>query len=440
MDVMAGGGGGPYLGRRAFTADDQGLFFGRDPESLDIQRRWRENRLVVLHGPACCGKTSILQAGVVPGLSKDTDVLPLGRALGGSSFPEPLLPEHNPYSLSVLSSWFPGEARTSLAQFSLTDVLRRRSQARDWSRTPVPLLVAIDQIEELFADGRSEQHRDEFFQDLAVATREIPRLRVLFSTRTDTLRDLAPYEQQLSSAVRIPLSPLTVEAAIEAARRPMEMAGGHFAPGAAEYLVGELTTTGSPGHAREGTGPVPAAVEPVLLQVVCSSLWRAVLPGTPAITVDFIRRKLDVDQVLADFCADVLAAAAARHQVPVPKLLSWIEQDFINGHGHRDDAATTGRSAAATPAAVARTLENEHLLTAAEAARPKQYQLSGDRLAEAVRYLIEASASRNFSSLAPLAAASSPDAAARIGIAESALAEGNLTLAESHVEGALGNG
>lgn len=439
MNVMAGGGGGPYLGRRTFTADDHGLFFGRDLESLDIQRRWRENRLVVLYGPAGCGKTSILQAGVLPGLSKDTDGLPLGRALGGSSFPEPLLPGHNPYSLSVLSSWFPGEARTSLAQFSLTDVLRRRSQARDLSRTPVPLLVAIDQIEELFADGRNEQHRDEFFQDLAVAAREIPRLRVLFSTRTDALRDLAPYEQQVSggSAVRIPLSPLTVEAAIEAARRPMEKAGGYFAPGAAEYLVGELATTGSPGHAREGTAPAPAAVEPVLLQVVCSSLWRAVPPGTPAITTAFIRRRLDVDQVLADFCADVLAAAAARHQVPLPKLLSWMEQDFINGHGHRDDVATTGRSAGATPAAVARTLENEHLLKAAEAARPKQYQLSSDRLAEALRYLIGASASRNFSSLAQLAGGSFPDAAARIRIAESALAEGDLTLAESHAEGAL---
>src|ERR1700691_2119307 len=118
MDVMASGDGGPYLGRRAFTADDQGLFFGRDQESPAIQARWRENRLVVLHGPAGCGKTSLLQAGVIPGLSRDTDVLPLGRLLGGVSFPEPLLPEHNPYSLSLLESWFPGEARTSLAQFS----------------------------------------------------------------------------------------------------------------------------------------------------------------------------------------------------------------------------------------------------------------------------------------------------------------------------------
>lgn len=391
---MEGGGGGPYLGRRAFTADDQGLFFGRDQVSVDIQGLWRENRLVFLHGPAGCGKTSLLQAGVTPGLSTDTDVLPPGRALAGSSFPEPLLAEHNPYALSLLSSWFPGEARTNLAQLSLADALQRRSEARDWSRSPVPLLVAIDQVEELFADGRSQEHRHQFFENLAVAARAVPRLRVLLSIRTNALPDLAPYEQLLSgdSAVRIPLAPLTAEAAIEAVRRPMERAGRNFAPGAAEYLVGELSKT-STDDARDGTSQAPVPVEPVQLQVACSGLWRAVAPGTPTITAAFIRAHFDLDQMLEDFCADVLRETALRHRVALSTLLGWIAQDFDAAGGHRATASTTALNTIATPPAIARSLENEHLLKAQGTAGTEQYQVSNERLANALRDLLRSSSS-----------------------------------------------
>lgn len=438
MDVMAGGGGGPYVGRRAFTADDQGLFFGRDRESLDIQRLWRENPLVVLHGPAGSGKTSVLQAGVSPGLSEDVDVLPLGRALAGSSFPEPLLPEHNPYSLSVLSSWSPGESRTSLAQLSLTDFLRRRSLNGGWSRTAVPLLIAIDQLEEIFADGRSGQHRDDFFKDLAVATREVPLLRVLLSVRTDALRELVPYEQYLSPGkeVHIPLAALARDAAVEAVRHPMERAGRCLAPGAAEYLVDELRAAEGIGDVRDATGQASAAVEPVQLQVVCSSLWQVITPELSAITSSFIRDNVDVDRVLADFCVDVLVETAARHQVALPKLFIWIERDFTTQDGRRATAAKTPETAAATPPAVACTLENQHILTAHWSSGSKQYQLSSDRLAEALRYLSRPS-SLGLSGPSPLKSRRSIDAVARIRIAESALAEGELTLAESHAAEAL---
>ena len=437
---MAGGGGGPYLGQRPFTAGDQGLFFGRHPESLAIQALWREHRLVVLHGPAGCGKTSLLQAGVLPELSTDTDVLPLGRPLVGASFPEPLLPEHNPYSLSLLKSWFPGEAGTTLAQFSVTDLLRRRSLVREWTRTPVPLLVGIDQVEELFVDGAREKHRDFFFRDLAVALSEVPRLRVLLSTRTGTLRDLAPYVQRLSAAsgVHFSLAPLTIDAAVEAARYPLERAGRHFAPGAAEYLVGELTVAAEGGvWVRERTSQAATAVEPTLLQVVCSSLWRALSPEKSTITATYIRGSLDIDRVLADFCADVIVETADRHQVPPPKLLSWIEHDFLPAGGHRAHAATTASHAAATPPRIARTLEDEHMLTAVGASRPTSYQLSSDRLAETLRHIISPPPSWNFSSLSRWTIGRSFDAPARIRIAESALAEEDLSLAQIHADGAL---
>lgn len=334
---------------------------------------------------------------------------------------------------------FPGEARTSLAQLSLTAALRHRSRSHDWSRSPVPLLVAIDQVEELFADGRSREHRDALFDDLAVAAREIPRLRILLSLRTSALPDLARYEQQLSggSAVHIPLAPLTAEAAVEAARGPMERAGRYFAPGAAEYLVGELSTPGALDDAQDGQGRARGSVEPVQLQVVCSGLWRAMTPSTATITTAFIRSHLDIDQVLEDFCADVLRETATRHQVALPVLLDWIAEDFGTAGGHRAAVSTIALDLAATPRAVARSLENEHLLKGHGPARAEHYQVSSARLASALHDLLKSSSSTS-SSRRPSPGGPAMDAAARIRMAESALAEGDLALAESHAQVALG--
>ena len=121
MNMSANKDRGPYIGRRAFAFEDQEVFYGRDQEIEGLRDLWRGHPLVVLHGLAGSGKTSLLQAGVGPLLAKDGDVLPLGRPLVASSFPEPLLAEHNPYALAVLTSWSPAASRTLLAHESVSD-------------------------------------------------------------------------------------------------------------------------------------------------------------------------------------------------------------------------------------------------------------------------------------------------------------------------------
>ena len=292
MDMTASEDGGPYVGRRAFTADDHDVFFGRDQEIQALRALWRSSPLVVLHGPAGSGKTSLLQAGLAPLLAEDGEVLPLGRPLGASSFPEPLLADHNPYSLAVLASWSPGESRTRLAQESVTDFLRHYAlTGRRW-RADSLLLVAIDQIEEILVDERGGRARDEFFADLASAMREVPHLRILLATRSDALSKLLHYEKELSTvgAVHFGLEPLTTQEAVEAVRCPMEKGGGRFDAGAAEYIVDELRGR-APNTLNEAS-----AVQPVQLQVICTELWHIVHDDQPLITVSFVRDNIDVDR------------------------------------------------------------------------------------------------------------------------------------------------
>src|SRR5580692_6303021 len=58
----------PWLGLASFTEETRGLFFGREEEVAELERRVQRKLLTILFGKSGLGKTSILQAGLVPGL------------------------------------------------------------------------------------------------------------------------------------------------------------------------------------------------------------------------------------------------------------------------------------------------------------------------------------------------------------------------------------
>src|SRR4051812_11083240 len=143
---------GPYRGLRVFRSEDRYGFFGRDAESRVICQLWQSKRLTVLYGASGSGKTSLIQAGVTPLLSPNrTDVLPLGRVSYGSCFPQAALPAHDPYVLALLMSWSPMATPTRLASMTIPAFLRARPVKRDTYGDPTLTMVAIDQVEELFA-------------------------------------------------------------------------------------------------------------------------------------------------------------------------------------------------------------------------------------------------------------------------------------------------
>lgn len=64
----------PFPGLEAFTEQDSAVFFGRDAEIAELLERLhpvvagQTNRLVAVVGPSGVGKSSVVQAGVVPRL------------------------------------------------------------------------------------------------------------------------------------------------------------------------------------------------------------------------------------------------------------------------------------------------------------------------------------------------------------------------------------
>ena len=427
--MTASGGCEPYVGRRAFDVRDQRLFFGRDSESGDLRALWEEGPLVVLHGPVGSGKTSLLRAGVIPALPESADVLPIGCVSRGSPFPEAVLPDHNPLTLAVLSSWSPAESRTRLSQCSVTDFLRDRALASHWSRTPVLIFAAIDQLEEIFADSHEARHRDAFIDDLASAMRTVPELRILLSIRSDFLDELTTYKELLAirGETQLPLPVLKRDAALAAVRRPMENAGLQFAPGTAEDLIDNLLT-GQAAEANGETASATAGIEPVQLQVVCSDLRRALPPDSSVITFDFLDVESLITRSLTDFCVAVLAEVAAEQGVALGALRTWLEQTFVSPRGTRVMVPEALSATADMPNSITRGLENRHLLTSESRSGVRLYALANDRLIAAVRQLNRP---------VPNDSAPSIDAVSHLRVAVTLMAEGELVLAEKHAWQAL---
>lgn len=418
MNVTESQDGDPYVGRHAFTLARRQFFAGRRDEIAAVQSMWQGNRVAALHGPAGAGKTSLLQAGVIPPLAGAAKIFPPGKLTVQPSFPEPLLADHNPFAFSVLASWSPAASPGDLAQQSITMFLRR---VRQRVAAASSILVAIDQFEKLLATDHETRGRDEFLSDLAEATRTVPGVRLLLVTRTADLAGLARLGRQLLSAdvPRFELNPMSPQAALEAVRYPARKERRSFGSGAAEYVVDQLST-GYLGRPRD-------AVEPAQLQVVCSELWRLLPAEMTVVTARFVRDALDVDRVIADFYATAVAEASQRHGLARGKLSAWLAER-LGETGDATRAVRTVTSPADVPDAVLRTLEDEHILVSDTDVGVKRYRIAGHLLAIAAAYDGQRPSPR------PLLR---NDSAGFLRFAESALAEGDFALAREHAEAAL---
>jgi ABC-type phosphate transport system ATPase subunit len=73
----------PYVGPRPFELSERKIFWGRRRETRQIVDRIFANRILLLYAPSGAGKTSLLNAGIIPQLKEEGfDVLPLARVKG----------------------------------------------------------------------------------------------------------------------------------------------------------------------------------------------------------------------------------------------------------------------------------------------------------------------------------------------------------------------
>jgi WD40 repeat protein/MinD-like ATPase involved in chromosome partitioning or flagellar assembly len=322
----------PYPGPRPFTTVDAPMFFGRQGEIEHLVGRLRggERELYVM-GPSGCGKTSLVCAGLIPTLEQSPE-----RA--GARFLIRLVhPGPRPYA-SLAAVFERGTPLDVNDVHTAVDALL--AHHADCER----LLIAIDQLEELFAiaDG-VERVR---FIDAAHALRGDPRVALLLVLRSDHHRALMEsrlYEGFETRGEPMHIEPLRGDTLREAIAGPARALGVRTEPALIERLIADLD---------EQPGCLP------LLQVILSGLWSSW--RGPVLTAAHYT-KIGGLQGIADYAALVCSKLV---RVEEATALAMLVRLVGFGEGRRDTRRQQPRSAMVSAGASVAAFEAvlEHLI------------------------------------------------------------------------------
>jgi WD40 repeat protein len=395
----------PYIGPRPFERADGINFFGRTRETRDLLSLIMAERVVLFYAQSGAGKTSLLNTQIIPALEDEGFyVLPVVRV--GSDVP-PGLPQKVVKNIFVFSVWMGLVGKetplTTLTGTSLEAALNTwllDSPLDETGELRPPLLI-IDQFEEILTTHRDRwQDARGFFEQLAQALNDTPKLGVVLAMREDHVAGLDPYAPLLPRRLkaRFRMEQLKVAGALEAVKKPAQHAGHPFADGVAEKLVDDLRRV----RMVQGQGAQPQEsavlgpyIEPVQLQVVCRRLWEN-LPdrqvGNP-ITAQDVEQFGNVDRALTDFYESALQQVleqarplgeAQGWQVREGQLRRWFGKQLITPAQTRGLVMRGANDTGGLPNSVVDLLEARHLIRADVRAGARWYEISHDRLVEPI--------------------------------------------------------
>jgi hypothetical protein len=371
----------PYIGPRPFERSDRDRFFGRARETRDLLSLILAERMVVFYAPSGAGKTSLLNTQIVPALQQEGfTVLPVARMGSAVSRGMTAASISNIFVFNALLSL--AEPHGEMSQLRAQTLFGYLAAVADDEHPPI---MIFDQFEEIFTTHRDRpQDTREFFEQLRVALHDIPRLGVVLVLREDHLADLESYAPLLPKRLktRFRMDLLGYDGALEAVRKPAQIAGCAYGTGVAERLVDDLRRVQLAAAETSSAGnTLNPCVEPVQLQVVCRRLWDN-LPEREEriVTLAEIEQFGNIDRALTDFYEDVLHHTTQATKVSEGQLRRWFGTELITplktrGLALRGKAETNGLPNKAVDA-----LERQHLIRSETRAGAEWYELVHDRL------------------------------------------------------------
>ncbi len=381
----------PYVGPRPYERDDLALFFGRDYEADELLSLIISYRELLFYAQSGTGKTSLLNAKVIPFLEKEGfEILPLARVQGMIS-PD-IRPDEikNIYVFNTLMCWAKDEIPPrQLVQMSLSDFLKTSKRPTDEDGLSLPRVIIFDQFEELFALYPDRwRDRKDFFEQVRDTLKDDYRLlRVVFTIREDYIAQLDPFASLLSEKLRIRfrLERLRKEAALAAITVPLRGTKHSFAEGIAEKLVEDLLKTRVESITGETVEVAGEFVEPVQLQVVCQNLWQELPPDTSQITEKHLLKLGNVDRPLAKFYESTIHAAKQETGIRENELRDWCEKWLITSTGTRGIVHRGTKMTEGIPNEALKILEDRHLIRSEWRAGAHWYELTHDRFVSPIQ-------------------------------------------------------
>jgi hypothetical protein len=366
----------PYVGPRAFHLNE--TLFGREKETQALFDLLLAERVVLLHAQSGAGKSSLIQASLIPMLVEDGfNVLPVVRV--SKTLAATSTEGVNRYSRSVLLDL---EAATAVTGADVSNVSlpiyfeQHASRAKD-----KPEVLILDQFEEIFtldmADGPA---KEQFFRELGVVLQNRNRW-ALISMRDDFIGAIAPYQQWLPTRLshRYRLELLSPKAANDSIRGPAKAVGVDYSDGAVNQLVEDLRTVRQqrgPGEIVNIAGPF---IEPVHLQVVCTNLWRRLSTTANSVCETDVETVGDVDSALGEYYANAVAESAHDGKCDEGLLRAFIGTQLVQDGVRAQKLMGTELEAGVTSAAI-ESLGDRYIIRREDRRGAIWYELAHDRL------------------------------------------------------------
>jgi hypothetical protein len=252
----------PYRGLGAFGAEDEQFFFGRSQRVEEVLDRLRSIGFVAVIGDSGAGKTSLVQAGVIPRVRRG--------ALAGWQNCLTLIVRPGSHPLRALL--------VELFQFQPSTDLIRIDEHSEWVRAEPAriiecvdsalqktrrLVIVVDRAEEIFTLTTNKNEGIAFCSALeSIVTYRRENTLVICTMRLEFYRDLNTYPgiAHLISRSQVLLLQMGATDVPEVIERPASLVGAIFEKGLAQQIAWDAET--------DGRYPLP------LLQLALDLLWR----------------------------------------------------------------------------------------------------------------------------------------------------------------------
>ena len=177
--------GSPYLGLRKFEVDDKDRFFGRDNWIIELTDYLKQKNVLLLLGASGSGKSSLVQAGLIPKLKDNLGA----NKLVNLTFVPDVNPFESFYGCLLANRYKQSQAKLaqSVQEDTLIKVVEGLKNNSDlW-------FIFIDQFEELFT-RTPKTERDIFIKSLVnLIEKNDSWVKIVMTMRADFLDKLSPY-------------------------------------------------------------------------------------------------------------------------------------------------------------------------------------------------------------------------------------------------------
>jgi WD40 repeat protein len=250
----------PFKGLRSFAESDADQFFGREALTAKLLERIRETpsdlRFLAVVGASGIGKSSIVQAGLIPVLRRERgfrawqirSFTPTAHPL--QALAEALTPPEG--SLAAMASLLDDLAAEPRALHLLAGRELARQEPGSTSQrppggSPSKLLLIVDQLEELFSLCRAEAERQAFIDNLMTAVTEPDGpVNLVLTLRADFYNYCAPYAllREALAERQEYIGPMTVDELRRAIEEPARGGNWELEPGLVDVLLQDIGAGG----------------------------------------------------------------------------------------------------------------------------------------------------------------------------------------------------